>query len=710
MKIIKERIFDGKNIYSNRKIVRIDIDFEGYSETPTKEILNFDSNFSNIISQIKKSNKNIDFTEMNLMDLMDLKHVYKLIMENLENRLTLNIRFKEFKRIDKEVYYLIIEYKYENATLEICKLTVDLINSLIKDEIENIEEKVKLIKSFKIKETIEPSLEIIINKAKQKNMPVIRLGKSNFYQIGYGKMGKIFNNNLGERVKAVSVELTCDKLLVSEILKNQHIPIIHREKIESDNKLLDLANKLGYPVVLKNQYKTNIENTILNIQNERELLKAYKTIDKDYKDVILEKHVVGKSFRVCVVDYNVVGVVLRTAPFVIGDGKKSVKDLIQDLNKDKERENENSKFFNKIKICENLLNCLGKQGITISSIPIKTEKVHLSENPNISLGGTAEDFTDKLCEENKKICEKVAKVLGLDICCIDICTEDISKSLNKTGLIINVSTTLDIAIHEFAYKGQKRDVSGAILNMMYENYIENIPLLSIVGENGQETIVKGINYVLSKMGYIVGAKTKDKIIINNCYINIENNTDKVDAKSILLNKEVDIGILGITKEEVVSKGIDYDLCDVAIIKDCNFLNKEVVSDLELGELLIINSVKDDGFVVVNLDNCNNLTRLNEIKCRKIFFSMDSENSILKENIQLGEPVVYIDNEIMYVENNNKKYMICKIKDIPIISKEKIKEDVENAMAICAGLVGLKVDYCMIAKGLKFFENRLCQII
>ena len=697
MKIIKENIFEGKNIYSKENTIKIYVDFECCSETPTKDILNFNTNLINILLELKKCKDNIDYENIYLMSL---KNIYKVIIEVLENRLNLNNRFRGLKKLEQEIYCEIIEYKYKDATLEMYKLAVDLINALMNDYTINIENRFKKIESIKIKEIISPSIQLIFNKAKQKNMPVIKLNTENFYQIGYGKMGKIFDSTLGDKTKSISVKLACDKLLVNEFLKSQYIPIVNREKIKTASGILEAAKKVGYPVVLKAQYENQDKCTILNIKDEKNLLKEYRIISKKQQDIILEKHIEGKKFRVCVVDYEVVAVALRLCPFIIGNGKKNIKELIQDLNKEKERRENN-----KVKIDEELLNCIDKQGLCISSIPIKEERVYLRQSANILGGGTSEDFTDVICKENKEICKNIAKTLGLDVCGIDIITKDISKSLNESGAIIDISATPNIEMHEFPYKGEKRDISGSILNMVYENYIKNIPIISVIDKSGEEILVKGINYILSKMGHIVGARTNNKIIIDNNCINKKDNNKNLNAKTIFLNKEVDIGVLAVTTESVVSNGLEYELCDVAIMKKCNILDENKKSEeLELAELLILDSIKDDGYAIINVDECNDLNALNRIKNKKILFSMNVENEFLKENIILGNPIVYIDNEIMYVENNNKRYMICKIKDIGIISDAKDKYNIQNAMAICAALVGLKIDYCMIAKGLKTFEK------
>lgn len=60
MKIIQKRIYEGQNIYSHKKCIRIDMDLEGYSEIPSKDIPNFNFNLVNIIPELKNHRCGID--------------------------------------------------------------------------------------------------------------------------------------------------------------------------------------------------------------------------------------------------------------------------------------------------------------------------------------------------------------------------------------------------------------------------------------------------------------------------------------------------------------------------------------------------------------------------------------------------------------------------------------------------------------------------
>ena len=111
-------------------------------------------------------------------------------------------------------------------------------------------------------------------------------------------------------------------------------------------------------------------------------------------------------------DYNVVATSLRIPPYVVGDGKHNIKELIRKLNDDELRGYDHEKPLTKIHIDEELLKYIESNGMNLNTIPENEEKVNLRSNANLSTGGMAIDCTDEISEENKKICIRTAPAAG----------------------------------------------------------------------------------------------------------------------------------------------------------------------------------------------------------------------------------------------------------------------------------------------------------
>ncbi|MDU4660305.1 MAG: cyanophycin synthetase, partial [Clostridium butyricum] len=149
MKIVKKRIYEGKNIYSHKKCIRIDVDLEGYSEIPSKKIPNFNFNIVEILPELKKHRCGIDEEGGFVKRLEEgtyLAHICEHCIIAIQNLLGMDVSYGKAREIKGELYYIIVQYEYENTAIEIINLAVDLINSLIKSSPINFNGRLQEIK------------------------------------------------------------------------------------------------------------------------------------------------------------------------------------------------------------------------------------------------------------------------------------------------------------------------------------------------------------------------------------------------------------------------------------------------------------------------------------------------------------------------------------------------------------------------------------
>ncbi len=707
MKIIETKVFKGKNIYSHKMCIRMDVDLEGYSETPSKDIEDFNDNLINMIPELNTHRCGIDEERGFVKRLIEgtyLAHICEHITIAIQNKLGIDIHYGKSREVKGNHYYIIYQYLYENVAIESAKLAVDIINALINKIPINYDERIEYLKSILKDEIMGPSTKAICDYAQKVGLPIIKIGNGDFYQIGYGKQGKIIESSIGTNTRCVSVDISCDKMLTKELLRTQSIPVALGFKVKNIIDILKSAEEIGYPVVLKPQYGNKGKGVILNIKNEKELLMAYKSLKDKFKDIIIEKYYTGNDFRVCVINYKVVAVSLRRPPYIEGNGVNTILELIDKVNENPERGEDHERSLTKIKIDNEVIKYINEQGKEINDILKGKEKVYLRKNANLSTGGEAVDYTDKICDENINLCIRAAKMLGLDICGIDICTEDISKPIiHNNGIVMEINAAPGLRMHLNPSEGTPRDLGKEIVNMLYNNNPCNIPVISITGTNGKTTITRVISHTLSKMGYCVGMTSTSGIYINDECIDSGDDTGFESAKAILMNKDVDVAVLETARGGMIKKGLAYDLADVAVITNItqDHLGIDGINSME--ELCYVKSlvgeaVKEEGYVVLNADDYWSKSILDRIKANIILFSKDINNPLLKQN-KLSNICVYLDNNNIVVVNEGKKHIICNVDEVPITLDGKLMFNVENILATCGALVGMKIDYCMIKNGI-----------
>ncbi|EKY27640.1 cyanophycin synthetase [Clostridium celatum] len=711
MKIIDSTVYEGRNIHSHKKCIELVVNLEGYSEIPSKDIKNFNEQLIEMIPELKTHRCGIDEEGGFVKRLKEgtyLAHICEHMTLAIQNILGIDVAYGKAREIKGDLYIIVYQYEYDRVGVESARLAVDIINALIKNNNINFKERIVILKDILKKEMIGPSTLEICNTAKQIGLPVLKIGNSGFYQIGYGKQGKIIEASISNNTSCVSADISCDKLITKELLRIQNLPIAYGEKVFNVIQLLKCAEDIGYPVVLKPQFGSKGKGIILKIKNEKELVRAYQKLSNEYEDLILEEYCEGEDYRVCVVNYEVVAVSKRIPPYIKGNGKMTVKELIEKINEDQLRGEDHEKPLTKIKIDEEVKECIYEEGYLFESILEDKKVLYLRRNANLSTGGIAIDCTDDISEENKELCIRAAKAIGLDICGVDICTKDIRKPLKENGVILEVNTAPGLRMHLYPKEGKYRNIGLNIVNMMYNNNPINIPVVSITGTNGKTTTTRIINSTLSRMGYCVGMTSTDGIYINGKCIDKRDDTGADSAKCVLMNRDVDIAVLETARGGIIKKGLAYDLADVAVITNITedhlgVDNIEDMEDLCKVKSLVAEAVKKDGYVVINADDEYSKKIINRITSNIIYYSLDKNNELIIKNIKEGKIAVYIKDNYLVVNNLGREYRVIKVKDIPITLKGSLKFNIENSMAACAALVGLKVDYSMIKIGLLNFK-------
>jgi len=697
MKIIEFKAFEGRNIYSHSKVIRMDVDLEGVSKITSKELLEFNEKLLQVMPQLLKNayDEGTNFT-----------NICEHMVITLQNILGIEVCYGKSTEISGENCFVIYQYEYKNTAIECGKISVEIINSLINNKKIPFEKMLQYLKKTLEGEELGPSTKAIIVEAQKRNIPVNRIGEGSMFQLGYGKYSKKLEATIEEGTGAIAVDIACDKLISKQLLNCQFIPVAKGWEVKSKLEIRDYTKIIGFPVVLKPRFGNQGKGVFVNLKNEEDVFKIFDLLQKSYKNIMIEEYIQGRDYRICVVDNKVAAVAERIPAFVIGDGKNSIYNLIETINIDERRGQGHEKPLTKIVVDDELLSCISKQGYDIKSILKIGVKLVLRQKANISTGGVSIDCTDLICEENKEIAIRCAKVVGLDICGIDICCPDIQKPIEQDGAVIEVNAAPGIRMHQYPWKGKSRNVAASILDMMFNNK-NRIPLIAVTGTNGKTTTSRLIAHVLNLAGYKTGLTTTGGIYIGNKCIDKGDTTGYDSAMGVLMCSDVDAAVLEVARGGLIRRGLAYDRADVGVItnitEDHLGLNGiETIEEMAYVKSLVAEAVRADGYAVINADDPVSESIINRIKCKIIMFSKDKFNTLMRDNLDNNGIAIYAYEGIIYVEEKENIYPIAKIDNIKITFQGKLIYNVENAMAACGALIGIGLKHSIIRKGITSF--------
>ncbi|MEK4306345.1 acylphosphatase [Oceanobacillus sp. M60] len=290
-----------------------------------------------------------------------------------------------------------------------------------------------------------------------------------FYSLSNGDTLHYFYRSRGDKVANESVTICLDKEETKAFLEQGNVPVPKGKTLETDEAIIDYANEIGYPVIIKPLKGSMGKGVYTNIDNEAELTAVLKELRNSYsyRQYIVEKHYDGKEYRVYVVGDKVIGATNRIPANVVGDGINTIEKLIELKNNERKK---NPYLATKpIEVDYEVNSMLKRAAYTVESIPAKEEQVFLREKSNLSTGGDPIEATDELTDEVKQIAVDALKALpslphaGLDII--------VNPEDNRKGVVLEINGTAEIGFHLFPLEGKAKDVPGAIMDYYFPETI-----------------------------------------------------------------------------------------------------------------------------------------------------------------------------------------------------------------------------------------------
>ncbi len=276
---------------------------------------------------------------------------------------------------------------------------------------------------------------------------------------------------------ALAKYITVHKAMVCNLLRahNISVPCGYKIRRNHDKKyILKVYKALEKPVVVKPTNGTWGENITINISDPDSYLKAVDLAlsysKKSSSGAIVEEMFKGEEYRILLTRDKVIAVSQRIPANVIGNGKDSIKKLIQKKNKQDIRGIKGSeKSHLKIRMDKRLRLYLHEQGLELNTVLKQGKRVFLRRVSNISQGGDAIDMTDQVHPSVKNIALKAIKTIpGLTFAGIDFMSKDITqKQTEDSYVILEINDSPGFDIHDLPYQGKNRHAAREFLYLIF---------------------------------------------------------------------------------------------------------------------------------------------------------------------------------------------------------------------------------------------------
>jgi cyanophycin synthetase len=719
MRIVDIRAIAGPNVYSHRPVLVALLDLGELAGRESREFPGFNERLVAAVPGLCDHHCSLGRAGGFLERLTDGTY-FGHILEHvaLELSVSAGIPARHGKtRVtdDPQVYRLIVEYRSEAGMRRLMAIAAELVDALLAGRDYPLEAMLADTRKTIARTELGPSSRAIVEAAERRGIPWRRLNDQSLVQLGYGRNRRLIQAATTQNTSSISAELAGDKARTKVLLDQAGIRTPRGKTVRTADELRDAFSELSPPIVVKPLDGNQGRGVTTGIGSLAEAQAALAAAQAISPSVLVEEMLEGNDYRILVVGGLVVAASLRTPASVTGDGEHTIRELVDRVNVDPRRGDGHESPLTRIRLEGAPEATLARQGLLPDSVPERGRRVLLSEGANLSTGGEARDVTALVHPQIRSMCERAARLIGLDIAGIDLIAADISQPLNDKGGIVEVNASPGLRMHVHPSEGEPRDAGDAIVESLYPRGQDaRIPIFSITGTNGKTTVTRIIAHVLSENGYTTGVTTTDGIWIGGERVVSGDTTGPNSAWTVLADPAVDAAVLETARGGIVRRGLGYDWADVAVMTNIQLdhIGQDGIRSLE--DLLHIKSivaerVREGGTLVLNADDsliASLPERLSGRLDRRhvVYFTLADAHALVQSHIKRGGTGFFVRDGWIIESRGLSERRIVNAAAVPLTLGGTAAYQTANLLAAVAACRAHSIRPGPIAKALRSFRN------
>jgi cyanophycin synthetase len=693
MKILDIKAMNGPNYWSaNRhKLIVMLLDLEEMEQQPTDKIPGFLERISAFMPTLFEHRCSEGVAGGFFQRIEEgtwMGHVIEHIALELQTLAGMDTGFGRTRETNESgIYHVVFSYHEAKAGIFTAKAAVKIAEALIAGQPYDIEEDIQTLREIRENERLGPSTGSIVEEAIRRKIPYIRLNRHSLVQLGYGVNQRRVQATVASTTSSIAVEIACDKEETKNLLEASEIPVPKGRIVYNEEDLEAAISKIGYPIVTKPVNGNHGKGATTNIRNWEDAVTGLKAAKVYGKAVICEKFITGRDFRVLIINYKFVAAALRTPAAVIGDGEHTIQELIDIVNSDPRRGYGHEKVLTNIKVDNFTRDILVKKGYTLETIIAKGEELWLKPTANLSTGGTATDVTDFVHPTNVFMCERIARIIGLNICGIDIMASDLSDPITENGgSVLEVNAAPGFRMHLDPTEGLPRNVAEPVIDMLYPpGTSARIPIIAVSGTNGKTTTTRLIAHIVKQMGYKVGYTTTDGVYIQNQLMMKGDCTGPVSAEFVLRDPTVNYAVLECARGGILRAGLGFHHCDVAVVTNVaedhiGLSGIDTIEKLAKVKAVAAQTVFPQGYAILNADDDLVYDMHKDLKCKVAYFSLNEHSGRIKRHCAKGGLAAIYENGFITLLKGTWKIRVEKVTNVPLTFSGMAEFNIANVLA------------------------------
>jgi len=637
-------------------------------------------------------------------------HVLEHIIIELLNLAGMPAEFGQTREISQRgVYRMVFRCPEETVARTALAWGHQLIMAAINDEPFDLKPAIQAIKTEINDRYLGPSTGCIVDAAGERRIPHIRLNDGNLVQLGYGAAQRRIWTAESDQTSAIAEGIAQDKDFTKRLLTACGVPVPEGQIVASPEEAWEVAQDIGFPVTVKPSDGNHARGVTLELSKEADIKAAFALAAPEGSDVIVEKFIDGVEHRILVVGGKVVAATKGETVSVHGNGRSTLRELVEVLNQDPRRGPEQEYPLDWIKLESGAVTLeLRRQGVTPDSVIPQGRSILLQRNGNMAI-----DCTDEVHPDVAYYAQLAAKIVGLDIAGMDMILQDVSRPMKEQGgAILEVNAGPGLLMHLKPTSGAPRPVGMAIVDHLFPRTDDavgagRIPLVGIAGTRGNAFTARLVGWLLQLSGKLTGVASSEGMFLANRQTQKHDTANWAGAHRLLTNRLAQAAVIQTTARSILEEGLAYDRCLVGVVTDMDgwepLADHDVREQAQMTRVLRtqIDVVLDEGAGVLNADIAQvaDLARLCDGEV--LLYSAQADNPAIAAHRGEGEGrAVFVRGEQVVLATGASERVLGTLAALQPAGRQP---DTPALLAAITAAWSMDIAPDLIAAGIKTFE-------
>lgn len=388
-------------------------------------------------------------------------------------------------------------------------------------------------------------------------IPWTSLG-GNLFQLGNGARSRWIDSSFTDATPAISSRLARNKAKAAAFLRGGGVPVPDHLSARNPDEAVRCAERLGYPVVVKPADRDGGKGVKANLRTAGAVRKAFVLAYAISRNVLVEKHVRGRDYRIQVVGGEVQGVIERVPGGVTGNGVDTVRILLEHQNEERRTATDDRRYLHAMTFDEEAAEQLEDQGLDWNAVPVAGRFVRLRGASNVASGGVPLPVPLELTHrDNLALAIRAARVLRLDVAGIDLLIPDIAASWLECGAHIcevNAQPQMFTTMHK------------PMLVSLMNGGDGRIPVVIVIaGDLAEATVGRDVQHRLLARNLNAGLVFGSEVWIGAEQISRQSSGSLAGGRMLCHDPAVEAMVICVTDDQVLRGGWPVDRCDVLLV-------------------------------------------------------------------------------------------------------------------------------------------------